>query len=51
MVKKYTLVFVAENSFITADCNCSGADHTWKGAVNRPILTLTQLELSIKQNN
>ena len=45
------MVFVAENSFITAHCNRLDAYHAWTGAVDRPVSTLTQLELSIKQNN
>ena len=50
MVKKYTVVIVAENSFKTAHCNCSDAYHAWTGTVNRPISTLTQLKLSVKQD-
>ena len=43
--EKYKVVFIAENSFITAHCNCSDADHAWTGAVNRPFSTVTQVEL------
>ena len=42
---------MAENSFITAHCKCSDSDLAWRGVVNRPIPTLTQPELSAKQNN
>ena len=45
------VAFVSENSFITVYCNCSDAYYAWTRTINRPISTLTQLELSVKQNN